>query len=185
MPRRAAAGSELAHRHRGATPGGRVVRQPDPPPGQVLPASTCSPPRCSARCCCSPWRPRYPGRRRRRTAAPPERDSPGRAAATEAVLDWLSGPNPGLPDGRLLQWSGARSIETPATENAETTGDAALSVEVDAFVVVDGAGNRFTAEVQVAARRPGPVQGVVRAVADAAAGAGPGRVPARRPLAGP
>ena len=44
-----------------------------------------------------------------------------------------------------------RSIrETLTTENAETTGIAALSVEIDAFVVVDGAGNRFTAEVQVA-----------------------------------
>ena len=84
------------------------------------------------------------------TAATPERGWPGRAAATQTVLDWLSGPNPGLPEGRLLQWSGARSIETPATENAETTGNAALSVEIDAFVVVDGAGNRFTAEVQVA-----------------------------------
>jgi hypothetical protein len=84
------------------------------------------------------------------TATAPERDWPGRAAATQLVLDWLSGPNPGLPEGRLLQWSGARSIETPATENAETTGIAALSVEIDAFVVVDGAGNRFTAEVQVA-----------------------------------
>ena len=54
------------------------------------------------------------------TATTPERDSPGRAAATQAVLDWLSGPNPGLPDGRLLQWSGARSSKPPTTENADT-----------------------------------------------------------------
>ena len=83
-------------------------------------------------------------------AAPPDRNWPGRAAATEAVLDWLSGPNPGLVDGRLLLWSGARSIETPVDRDADTAGVATLSVEVDSFVVVDGAGNRFTAEVQVA-----------------------------------
>jgi len=53
-------------------------------------------------------------------ATTPERDWPGRAAATQTVLGWLSGPNPGLPEGRLLQWSGAR-IETPATEAAETS----------------------------------------------------------------
>ena len=43
------------------------------------------------------------------TASAPARvqDPPGRAAATLAMLDWLSAPNPGLADGRLLLWSGA------------------------------------------------------------------------------
>ena len=84
------------------------------------------------------------------SAPPPDQDSPGRAAATEAMMDWLSAPNPGLVDGRLLLWSGARAIAQPATENGGTASDVAVSAEVDSFVVVDGAGNRFTAEFQVA-----------------------------------
>jgi hypothetical protein len=75
--------------------------------------------------------------------------SPGRAAATERILDWLAGPSPGLPGGRMLLWSGARTAAPPTTGTAYSGGDAALAVEVDAFVVVDGGGNEFTAEVQV------------------------------------
>jgi hypothetical protein len=83
-------------------------------------------------------------------AAPPATDSPGRAAATEAMLDWLSAPNPGLVDGRLLLWSGTRTLDPPIAESTATAGDPALTVEVHSFVLVDGAGNRFTAEFQVA-----------------------------------
>jgi len=84
------------------------------------------------------------------TAPPPVQNPPGRSAATEAMLDWLSGPNPGLVDGRLLLWSGARQIQAPAAENRTTAEALALAVEVDTFVVADGAGNQFTAEFQVA-----------------------------------
>ena len=83
--------------------------------------------------------------------APPGRSdevSPGRAAATGRVLDWLAGPDPGLPGGRLLMFTGAHPVDTPTTD--DTTGDPAVSVEVDAFVVVDDRGNTFTAAVQVA-----------------------------------
>ena len=82
-------------------------------------------------------------------AAPAVRDSPGRAAATQALLDWLGGPNPGLVAGRLLLWSGAAFADTTGAGTADFTGDVPLFVEVDTFVVADGAGNRFTAEVQV------------------------------------
>ena len=84
------------------------------------------------------------------SASPPVLDSAGRAAATQAMLDWLSGPKPGLVDGRLLLWSGARVVQAPVTESASTAGDIAYSTEVDTFVVADGAGQRFTAEFQVA-----------------------------------
>ena len=83
--------------------------------------------------------------------APPGRSdevSPGRAAATGRVLDWLAGPDPGLPGGRLLLFSGAHPVGTPTTD--DTGGDPAVTVEVDAFVVVDDRGNTFTAAVQVA-----------------------------------
>ena len=83
--------------------------------------------------------------------APPGRSdevSPGRAAATGRVLDWLAGPDPGLPGGRLLLFSGAHLVGTPTSD--DTGGDPAVSVEVDAFVVVDDRGNTFTAAVQVA-----------------------------------
>ena len=182
---RARCPQQLAHRQRGAAPGGHVVRQPDPPPRQVLPRVPAggrgAHPAAAAR----------PGGRglrvaRAHTGDAAGQDSPGRAAATEAMLDWLSAPNPGLVDGRLLLWSGARSRRrTPAPRTAGAAGDVALAVEVDSFVVADGAGNQFTAEVQVAAGRAGPGQGAVRAVADPAAGARPGRVPQRRAVARP
>jgi hypothetical protein len=84
------------------------------------------------------------------TVDAPRVTSPGRAAATERILDWLAGPDPGLPGGRMLLWSGARTAAPPTTGTANGGGDAALAVEVDTFVVVDGNGNQFTAEVQVA-----------------------------------
>ena len=110
---------QLAHRHRGATAGGRVVRQPDPPPGQVLPGVPAGVRGARARCCCSRWRPPSPrrrptaparaaGRRTRRAGRPPPR----------RCWTGCPAPNPGLPDGRLLLWSGARDIDAPATENA-------------------------------------------------------------------
>jgi len=74
--------------------------------------------------------------------------SPGRAAATERVLDWLAGPDPGLPGGRLLLFTGAHPVDTPTTD--DTAGDPPVTVEVDTFVVVDDRGNTFTAEVQLA-----------------------------------
>jgi hypothetical protein len=82
--------------------------------------------------------------------------SEGRAAATLAVREWLSGklsPLPGL--GSIVSWDGAKVIPKP-TQTADQKQQNPLpdyQLEVDSFTVVDGLRSTYTVAVQVALSR--------------------------------
>ncbi len=90
--------------------------------------------------------------------------SPGRAAASVALDNWLNSKPSPIPGGRALLWSGVISLPnapttTTAAANANANGVAPspvqIGTEIDKFVVVGADGATYEASLQVALNNVG------------------------------